>query len=537
MRMRIIITILSVALISLNLLGQNEQSQTEGSVSYVTSQSVYVKFESTEGIQVGDTIKLVKDGKLIPALVVTNSSSISVVGTPIEGVILNTGDKVQAKVNLMPEVETAEPTEQVPAIVIDVTDSTKMKAKTEEELLNQERIRGRVRVASYSNYSNTGAPFNQRMRYTFTLNAEHINNSKTSVDTYISFIHSNQRWNEIQENVFNGLKIYNLAVTYDFNSTTRTIIGRKINQRMANAGAIDGLQFEKMFGKFTGGLILGSRPDYQNYGFNFDLLQYGAYLSHDLKGEHGLMQNTVSFLEQTNNGNTDRRFAYLQHSNALVKNIYFFASLEVDLYKKVNEVAQSTFDLTNMYFMLRYRPVRQLSLSASYSARNNIVYYETFKSFIDKLIETETLQGWRLQVNYRPLKFLSVGVNGGYRSRPSDPNPSRNLYGYVTYTRVPGIDASVTLSATLLETAYLTGNIYSIALNRDIIPGKLFGGFSYRMVDYKYINYEINIAQSIADLNLTWKLNKKFSFGANYEGTFEKPRTYNRLYANISYRF
>ena len=134
----------------------------------------------------------------------------------------------------------------------------------------------------------------------------------------------------------------------------------------------------------------------------------------------------------------------------------------MDLYKKVNDNHESTFNLTNLYLSLRYRVIRQLSLSISYSARQNIIYYETYKDFLERLLDHETLQGWRFQINYRPVKNLSLGVNTGYRFRKEDPKASKNLYGYITYSRIPGLNAAITLSATLLETSYITGNIYSI---------------------------------------------------------------------------
>jgi hypothetical protein len=534
--MRKLLFAILITLAGWNLMAQTTGHQTEGTISYITSQSVYVKFNTTEGINPGDTLYMTLDGQMQPALRVNNVSSISAVCTPLLQRTFMINEKVFANLTVA-SAPVIEPVVSEPLIADVEEPDSLVSAETEEEKMFEENIRGRVRVASYSNFSNTDAPFNQRMRYTFTLNANHINDSKVSVESYISFIHSNLRWNEIQDDIFNGLKIYNLAITYDFNQTTRAIFGRKINPRMSNAGAIDGLQFEKQFGNFSAGAIAGSRPDYINYGYNLDLLQYGVYFGHDQAGKNGRMQSTISVLEQTNKGNTDRRFLYFQHSNALVKNVYFFGSAEMDLYKKVDGQASSTFDLTNLYIMLRYRPVRQLSLTASYSARNNIVYYETFKSFIDRLLETETLQGWRFQINYRPIKYLALGVSGGYRFRKTDPNPSRNLYAYASYTRLPGINASLTASVTILETGYLNGRIYSLGLNRDIIPGKLFGGISYRLVDYQYINYEIAIDQNIADINLTWKILKKLSLGMNWEGTFESPKTFNRLYANMSYRF
>ena len=53
-----------------------------------------------------------------------------------------------------------------------------------------------------------------------------------------------------------------------------------------------------------------------------------------------MMENTFSVFEQTNNTKTDRRFAYLQHSNTILTNTNLFASAEVDLYKRELGVRQ-----------------------------------------------------------------------------------------------------------------------------------------------------------------------------------------------------
>ncbi len=65
------------------------------------------------------------------------------------------------------------------------------------------------------------------------------------------------------------------------------------------------------------GAFVGSRPDYKDYSINLDLLQYGAYLGHELLRQKGGMKNSLAFIEQTNQSKTDRRFIYLQHSSCL----------------------------------------------------------------------------------------------------------------------------------------------------------------------------------------------------------------------------
>jgi hypothetical protein len=209
----------------------------------------------------------------------------------------------------------------------------------------------------------------------------------------------------------------------------------------------------------------------------------------------------------------------------------------MDLYQKVNGTPENTFNLSNLYLSLRYRVIKQLSLALSYSARQNIIYYETYKDFIERLLEKETLQGWRFQISYRPIRNLAVGVNAGYRFRPDDPKASMNLYAYVTYSQIPKIKASVTLSATLLETSYISGTIYSIGLTRDIIPGRIYAGLKYRYVDYLYTNSEFSQIQNIGEASISWRIYKKLSVSVYYEGTFEKQYSFNRIYVNLSQRF
>ncbi|MCK9400646.1 MAG: hypothetical protein M0Q51_11725 [Bacteroidales bacterium] len=539
--MRFILPVFLFVFIGLNLKSQTIIEPEEGTVSYVTSQSIYVKFKSTENIAVGDTLFIKQGDKLVPALVVSNLSSISCICIPISSNPLAVSDKIFTKQKIKPATD--QPKEEIPVAPVVVQPPEEKKDTTVADTTAKKKLKqdisGRVSLSSYSNFSNTPGGNSQRMRYTFSINAKNIGNSKLSGESYISFVHKDGEWNEIQQNIFNGLKIYSLAVNYEFNDNYRILLGRKINPKISNMGAIDGLQFEMKFNSFSAGILAGSRPDYNDYSFNFSLLQYGAYISHDYAGKKGNMQSSLAFVEQTNHSMTDRRFVYFQHSNSLIRNLNFFGTVECDLYRydTVKNKPQGTFNLTNLYLSLRYRVIRQLSLSVSYSARQNVVYYETYKNILDQILDPETMQGFMFQVSYNPVKYLSVGVKTGYRYRKSDPKPSKNIYGYVTYSRIPVLNMSATLSATILETSYISGKIYSLVVSRDLVRGKLYGGLGYRYVDYKYFSTESSIPQNMAECNLNWIIYKKLSLSLNYEGTFEKINKYNRLYINVTQRF
>ncbi|MCX6247260.1 MAG: hypothetical protein NTW10_05970 [Bacteroidetes bacterium] len=535
----------------LNLVGQNQSSNLEGSVTYVTSQSVYVKFASTSRIKAGDTLFMQQGETLVPALTVKDLSSISCVCITLSALTLKVSDKVFFKPSPVSATEPkAEPAAVIsqepvnPLTPVEKPDSTLIGKPV--GIKRKQQIHGFVNLASYSNFSNTSSNL-QSEKLTASLSARNIGNSIVSAEYYFSVIQNDKQYNEVSNSVFNKLKIYNFDVSFDFGKKATLLVGRKINPKLSNMGSNDGIQFELKFKPLSIGIIAGFRPNSQDYGFNKSLFQYGTYLFNEYAGKKGFMQASLAFINQTNSGQTDRRFFYVQHVNSLIKNLTFFGSAEVDIYgkelTKMDSVdttyrTTTTPKLTNLYASLSYRILQRLFLSFSYSTRQNIIYYETYKTFLETLLDNSNVQGYSLQVNYTPVNKLSIGATGSYRFSKQDPKPTQNVYAYVTYSQIPGIRTSVTVSTILLKTGYLNGKIYSAGLSKDLAAGKLYLGLTYRYVDYHYINTEyVPTYQNMGEFSLTWRIIKKLSLSLYYEGTFEKTNQYQRVYAQINMGF
>jgi hypothetical protein len=333
------------------------------------------------------------------------------------------------------------------------------------------------------------------------------------------------------------LKVYRLAADYEISDKSMISFGRKTNRKISNIGVLDGFQIEHRFDQFSIGALVGSRPDYQDFGINLNLMQGGVYLSHESQINHKRAITTLAVVEQKNQWKTDRRYAYFQHSSTLFNNLNAFTSFEIDLFENINETPQSVLNLSSIYFSLRYRFSRKLSLFGSYDARKNVIYYESYKSYIDQLIDQETRQGFRLRVTYRPARFLTMGATAGMRSQNNLPKPSKNFRGNLTYSRVPVIQASATVSATLLQTAFLEGRIFALRLNKEIIKRKISGSLIYRNVHYQFVSTESVLNQNIAGINVSWYIQKRLSLSLNYEGTFEKNRRTDRVRLNLIKRF
>lgn len=196
---------------------QTQADLISGQVSFVSSKNVYVKFPSTKNIQIGDTLFLKSTNEYNPALIVTNKSSSSCVCTPLSDIKFALGqiivsNRIQA-ISKAAERETLH--EEGPVYKLEETIATRKDSIKKK----QDVFRGRISLASYSNYSESTQKPAYRFNYTFSLSGNHVNNSKLSFDSYISFRHRTNEWYKVQENINNALKIYTLALQYSFNKS------------------------------------------------------------------------------------------------------------------------------------------------------------------------------------------------------------------------------------------------------------------------------------------------------------------------------
>jgi len=527
---------------SLLLNGQDNFVTISGQVSFISSQNIYIRFSSTAGISAGDTLFLQSGSTLMPALIVNDLSSSSCLCTSISGRTLSVADLVTAKIRKK-NTDTEEVTAVNPAReTVEQRPLADSLIPEEAQKTLRQQIRGSMSLVSYSDLSDTESENSQRFRYTLSLDARNIGNSKFSLESYISFRHKAGEWDEVRNDLFSALKVYTLAARYEINPTTWLVLGRYTNQKLSSIGAFDGLQFEKSLRGFTFGVLAGFRPDYVNFGFNSSLFQYGAFVSYKSLAKISGSENSIAFMQQTKDFRTDRRFLYFQHSNSFIRNLWLHATFEADLYRlKIdslsNEKPQNTFSLTGFYVSARYRILKSLTLYGSYDARKNLVYYETYKTFIDRIMETELRQGFRLQANYRITGDLTYGVQGGYRFLKSDPHPSANIYSYFTYSRIPTVNISATIYGTYLESNYMNGMVVGLRLNRDFFNGNIQTGIGYSYADYNFSESLVTAVQNVTEFNFSWQFKSKMSLSVNYEGTFEQADIYTRLYILLRKRF
>lgn len=529
----ILIFIVFLGLFCPKIFGQEHTGVLKGKVSFVTSQNVYVKFETTENIQIGDTLKIASNN--IPCLIVNNKSSNSCVGVLINGCEVKKDDDIIFRYIIINEA----------AKVLDdnldkITDSIAVKTNTSvtkntEDSKDLERISGNFSVATYSNHYNIRDD-RHRLMSRFSIYADHINNSKFSFETYLNYnkeIFSGTNGGTVNQNPF---KVYDLALKYDASPTLSIALGRKINNNMSSVGAIDGLQVEKYFGKNYAGAIAGFRPDIYDYGFNSNLFQYGAYIGRSVNNENLSAQTTLGIIEQQNSGQIDRRYTYFQHSSTLFNALNLFSSFELDIY---NNTTSDKFRLTNLYLSARYRFSSKFNLGLSYDSRKNVIYYETFQTEIERLLADDIArQGLRFSLNARPLKYVNAGFSYSQRFQSDHLNKSDNMNGFISLSKIPVIAGSFSVNYNKNASNYLESSIISFRHSRTFFKDKLFAEFYYRIVDYNYLNSTITASkQNYYGADLSLNIGRKLMLSVSGEYLTSDLENNYRINTRIVKRF
>lgn len=511
----------------------------EGTITYLTKQNIYVEFAKTEGVNTGDTLFIFRQSMRVPAVLIKFISSRSCAGGVIGDIKLQIGDTLQAYIRMQGAVPDSNQS-GVETTAPGTSQNTGVETKTlpkKVDITSETVFRGRASVQSSSSFVNGGTEDDlQRWRYTFSLDGGNVFTPGLSFRSYLNYAYNTRDWPVIKSAPLNRINLYDLYFSYAINETDRLSFGRKINSRISNIGAIDGLQFESSAYGLEYGAFAGSRPSPMNYSVDLKLFQAGAYLSKTDSLGAGSMENSIAVANQTNNFSSDRRFIYFQHSSYLFSGMNIFASSEADFFKNIAGSISNKPELSSVYLSLRNRISSVLSIHISYDARRNVVYYESYKNFIDSLFTNELRQGAKAAVTYRIYTGLMINISGGYRFRKGDIKSSSNVIGYINYSSVPYITGSASYSYAHIASSYTNADNHTITYRNDINRDISFAA-GYRFLQYIYTGRNHKSTQNILFGDVNWNFSGRSYLSVNVEEAFAGKVTSGRVYIDITTRF
>lgn len=516
---RILISVITLLIMERAAIAQSNGSPELGTVSFVTTTRVYVKFEETRSILKGDTLYLIDNEQLVPALIVDQKSSLSCVGKPIGQNKLNKGDVLQFNGRVLREEKTEQPLKK--ALV-----------------KKKDNIEGSVSIANYSNIS-SATDFNARNVARLRLTAKELLGTGLSFDTYFIYrrnLESSETGIVQSPGLFN---VYGLSLQYSKEGDYSVSIGRKINRRVASLGMMDGLHVEKQAGKIHVGGIVGFRPDQIDNTFNSNLMQYGGYVgfSHTLNKKR--IETTVGLLEQKNGSGLDRRYVYMQGSANLGFGFSLFSSAEIDLYNLNAEMQETGSRLTNLHLSTNYRISKRVRVSISYDTRRQIIFYETFQTQLERLIaDDQARQGIRARVNLKVTKGISAGFAYGKRYQNSLANASNNYNAFATLRNAPIIGGTLSGNINVNQSSYLNSISTTFRHNKYYFQNKVNASTYLRSVVYSYNpERDITLIHQFVGSSINYRFGKKMSVRGLVEFSLRKAEYKSRVNLQLTKRF
>lgn len=509
----------------------------EGVVTYLSSQNVYVEFASTSGIREDDTLFYLDNQILKAGIRVKFISSRSVAGERI-------GDYQPVKGNKLIAFVVTQKTEKIQSDTLNA-DTSRHILKTEAANLspvisavNKKYGRGRLSIQSSSDISlnNQNDRNQQRWRYTFTYNSDNVLNSGVSFEAYTNYSYSTNGFIKANNSFFRNLKVFSLNAGFSPAEKSELKIGRFQNRFLSSLGPVDGVLASYDFSSVTAGAVLGSRPDFSNYGYNLKLKQFGAYAAREDSLKAVYTENSAGIFQQMNGGGIDRRFFYYQNSTLLFSNASFFFSSEFDFYKREAGIIKNQVSLTGLFSSVRYSPARFISLGVSYDARRNIIYFETYRNSLDSIIINELRKGWRLNATIKPISGLTIGVSNSYRSRQGGRKGANTLSAYLNYYRLPLIEVSPTVSYTNISNSFISGHTAGLSLSANVLS--LFDiTAGYKYLSYQYLSAAGSLKQHTVNADIYYSIIQDLYLGLNYEYSSDTNFKTNRLFIDLTQRF
>jgi len=555
--LRTTLLVLLFGLGALRMEAQIDTLRTSGTVTFLSGDNAYIRFESTTHITIGDT--LFSDGK--PCLQVIQKSSFSTVCKALLGADCTpkiddryTHQKLKPRVKEAPDrkPDTGKNTDRkaVPTGV----DSSSITPIDSNALPPKNRFKLPVLAAGERRYARISAAYNGvvspdtsrggylRSVYRAQVDWERIQGTPFSVEGYVQYQEYGSllgrdaevssrpaRWN-----------VFNAALLYDNQKSFSASVGRRVNRKISSIGAIDGVQMEARHKGLFLGAIAGYRPNYNTFGIDLDRFQYGAFTGWEGSGESSHTSLTTGFIEQTLNGQIDRRYMYFQGSHR-VGSLYLFSSAQADLYANFDTAsAQQLFDVKQFYISARYRWSSQFNIFASYDSRERIIFYETFDTEVEQLLaDANARNGWRVRLQWMPWSFLRLNGSYNYRIEKSTSNYSDNIQLSASFYDLPWTGGTLILLGQRNTSRYLNSDIATVRYARNL--GR---GGPQLMAYSRYLNYSRPqndimefTEQWYHGMQVNWSLPMDFQLGLMGEYSLNGDRENIRFQAQIIKRF
>ncbi len=496
------------------LFGQ-EMIQSEGKITYITSDLIYTEIGSDDYASLGDTLRIIRRGSEIGLLVITNlSQKYSVCQSLVPTDIYQLGDRVT-----LHKIKPPEPVTPDNAIYQKVPEQEQTKVESGGRKFNHQ---GSLSLR----YSQSGSAGKSIIR---TLAAANYRFSIMQPFKISLMIYGNRDFTDCDWN------IYQVQVALG-NPSDRWYgqVGRVYSPSLSAIGPTDGLlATRRVSSKYSLGILLGVQPSPDDLAFSLETRKLGIYGKQVIRKQHSTLTNTIAMTGQYYAGGIDREFIY--HSlywNRKRTNLSFNQIIDMDRNDDLNN--HGFLEWTSLQAALRIRVLSFLTINSRISARQQPIYRSIYNDPVDGMFSEELRTGWynSLQFKLGQLGFLNTSANFKLHSTEKE---KAQFYSLAYATNQLADILQVNMTAQLIQNPLLNGIRLQNGVELNLKKRGFLSG-EYDIFSYGYGNRMNKYQRHSFSINYNLMIKSRFTFYCSMELFNDHDFSGQYLFGGLSYR-
>lgn len=486
-------------------------------VTYLTGSSAYIDAGTRDGLGIGDSLEVVRDGATVAVLKVRQVSpgkaSCSSEQSPVE---LAVGDTVRFLSRPAPAADRS----------------------SFADRMRSAGIRGRIgfRYLASRDRQEPGRDRSQPS-LDLRLDGRHIAGGPWSMAVDVRARRITTRSDEAGEVRDGRTRVYRAAFGWDGReSPLRIAVGRQFSPELSAVSIFDGVSAGYDSDRWSAGAFSGTQPDAADYSFSSDIREHGVYVQ--FRGEPGddrRWRLTTGAIGSYRDSEVNREFLYLQ-GRYRGPRLTLFATEEIDYNRDwKREAGEDTLSATSTFIHFHLRAGRNVTLRGGYDNRRNVRLHRfriTPESEFDDSYRTGSWLGASVKIREHFRAGLDARTGSGGGSGSADAITAR-----FAAERIAGSGLSLRFRSTRYDNDLLEGWLHSLSAGVQVgkrIHLECTGG----------VREETGARSRALDDSVVWYgVDADFYLGKRWYAILSGERTdgdleeYDLVYAGLTYRF
>jgi hypothetical protein len=521
----------------------NAQTPPSGRITYLTSSTAYVDLGTNQGVDVGDTLLVTKDGRAIARLLVSTVASKSLSATILSKTQpLAEGDAVIAVTVRAPRqatrLVTPDTAARAPSTVATATPPAQPLPATST---TSNVFHGRVGMQYHGMYNDTRAALDfSQPAMVLNFIVDRIGGAPLQFSYY-----SNSRYDALQQQSRSGVgesrlnnRVYEAVLRYgDEQTPVQAWLGRFVAPAVGGVGTFDGAMGVYRNSGLQAGLVGGSQPGWQRSDVQLTNPKYAAFVAYDA-GDYNTTkyQGSAAYAQQYYQSKLDRGFFYIQNSVYLPNSLSLWQNANFDMHDLANGVRTTSLHLTDFFLSASYRPMNWFSTSGSWSYRRNIFFLSSFSGLPDSLFDRSAQQNFQLGASMRLPLSMYLSLNGGLRTKEGDARNATSIFANYSWADILGTRFGSTVTATYADNVYNVSRGLGVDVHTDIIED-LYLSAKANWSAYEFSAFARAINRATYGADAYYRLSKAVYISLSFERYVETSFATQRIYGDVTLRF